>query len=138
MTKEGYVVYADKTKSQFQLIYTVGGGCEKGCTSCTSTTNGCNIKTFGPFTFNNKEFEVKNGNSVEVEIYPSTHLVPSVLILMFPLLEFFLAYWLHSVVSFNIFVLSSVVLVASYFIVLILFNKKWKNRIKGEVTKIIR
>jgi len=138
MTREGYVVYANELTATFELMYTVSGGCSKGCTNCASSTGGCDIKTFGPFKYDKKEFTVKNGNSVSVEIYPKTHLVPGMLMLIFPILEFFFAYWLFFKVSFNTFIISSIALAIGYFLTLIVFNKIWKKIIKGKVTKVIR
>ncbi len=138
MTQDGFVVYNNAEEESFHLMYTVSGGCGKGCVSCSATTKGCNVKSYGPFTYNKNDFDIKNGRFVEVEIYPKIHLIPALILLILPIAEFFLGYIIYSYFSVFFFIISTILMVFFYGFMLIKFNKSWKKITKGEIIKIKR
>ena len=136
MIKQGYVVYVDNNLCTFNLMYVSSSSCSKGCQGCSAATDRCDVESYGPFYFDKQDFNVENGDLVDVEVFPKTHLIPAFLLLILPLLVFFISYAFYTQLTLNIFVVVTITLIISYILTLLQFNKKWKTITKGEVIKV--
>ena len=83
-----------------QNIITLQCNKSEHCKSCSSSF--CNIQTRNFKALNNRDFEINEGDTLEVFISPGKTIFSSFVVLIFPLLMFILGYFLSGkLLNFN-------------------------------------
>jgi len=139
MLKQGRVIKFDRNNPKyFYIILNLSGGSCKDCQACSHGKEAsCNEVLYGPF-INKEDIPIKFMDLVEVEIYPSTHLIPALVIFVIPVIAIIIFTYLHIYLDDQLYFYS----ILGVFIILYLFliyklNKMWKTRVKGALSEKI-